>query len=290
MYFQPKREEVELQKMTRLPIRTPLREQMKGVNGLNLDSAVTRHHDSSKKSGTIRMTDSDLRKPLPTGHVLPLSSRKSRPMMNKELIKKESDQEDSRVQHVSLEGGLLNDYILLTVEGICQQLNCVGCDGMGLAEAVEKKLPYGCSYQNRRRQRSGNFAIQEDRATPGTIDVRRPPGDEANEDGKPIVINLFAQWELGPAEKFDRVRPAPPDDSEATRQGWFRECLNAMSKLKLKSIAFPYKIGCGLAGGNWMEYEDMIQKFACDNPETEVIICEYLDCGRKAKAEVQTLR
>ena len=49
------------------------------------------------------------------------------------------------------------------------------------------------------------------------------------------------------------------------RQGWFQECLDAIGKLNLKSVAFPYEIGSGLAGGKWACYDNMLQKFACEN-------------------------
>ena len=66
-----------------------------------------------------------------------------------------------------------------------------------------------------------------------------------------------------------------------TRQGWFQDCLDAIGKLNLKSVAFPYDIGCGLAGGKWARYDDMLQKFACENPETEVFICRWTGGGGK---------
>ena len=70
-----------------------------------------------------------------------------------------------------------------------------------------------------------------------------------------------------------------------TRQGWFQECLDAIGKLNLKSVAFPYEIGCGLAGGKWACYDNMLQKFACENPETEVFICRWTGGGSKQEEE-----
>jgi hypothetical protein len=35
-----------------------------------------------------------------------------------------------------------------------------------------------------------------------------------------------------------------------------------MKLLDTDEIAFPYGIGCGLAGGNWKRYEEMIEEFA----------------------------
>ena len=39
-----------------------------------------------------------------------------------------------QAQRIDLPDGVLDDSILSRVEAICQQLNCVGCDGKGLAE------------------------------------------------------------------------------------------------------------------------------------------------------------
>jgi hypothetical protein len=52
-------------------------------------------------------------------------------------------------------------------------------------------------------------------------------------------------------------------------------CLNKLS-LKLEgaseNVAFPYMIGCGLAGGNWKIYLGMITNFADRNPNLNVFI------------------
>ena len=72
------------------------------------------------------------------------------------------------ITYLKLPGGVLDDSILARVDAIVQQLNCVGCDGRGLAEGVRSKLPYGCSYAGRRRMPPQNkFAVPEDRATLG---------------------------------------------------------------------------------------------------------------------------
>jgi hypothetical protein len=71
--------------------------------------------------------------------------------------------------YLSLPGGVLDDSVLGRVDAIAQQENCVGCDGRGLAAAVAEKLPYGCSYADRRRMPPANkFAVPEDRALLGT--------------------------------------------------------------------------------------------------------------------------
>ena len=43
----------------------------------------------------------------------------------------------------------------------------------------------------------------------------------------------------------------------------FKKCLAAIAKLPgVRSVAFPYKIGCGLGGGNWVEYRAALEEFA----------------------------
>ena len=181
------------------------------------------------------------------------------------------------VERLDLPGGVLDDSLLARVAAICQQENCVGCDGRGLAAGVSEKLPYGCSYADRRRMPPANkFAVPEDRAKPGTIDVRRPPGG----DGV-IVVNLFAQWEMGAPGKYNRVAPCPPSDSASTRASWFKQCLAAIGALDppLPSLAFPHEIGCGLAGGDWRRYEAMILEFAQEHPTTKVTIARWTGGG-----------
>ena len=183
------------------------------------------------------------------------------------------------VQRLDLAGGVLDDSILVRVDAIAQQENCVGCDGRGLAEAVARKLPYGSSYSSRRRMPPQNkFAVPEDRGVPGTIVVCRPPTPGP---GRPIVVNMMAQFEMGAPNKYKRVKPMPPDDGAATREAWFQQCLDKIAAIQppLGSIAFPYQIGCGLAGGNWSRYDAMITRFAERSPATQVYICKLTGDG-----------
>jgi len=47
--------------------------------------------------------------------------------------------------------------------------SCVGCDGKGLAAGVRDKLPYGCSYADRRQMPGKRFAVLEHRAVLGLL-------------------------------------------------------------------------------------------------------------------------
>ena len=72
------------------------------------------------------------------------------------------------------------------------------------------------------------------------------------------VINMIGQWFPG------RVKyPNSSKDGYIARQKYFKNCLKEIMKIKdLESIAFPYNIGCGVAGGDWEIYEKLIDLFS----------------------------
>ena len=51
--------------------------------------------------------------------------------------------------------------------------------------------------------------------------------------------------------------------SGALHEKRFKECLEALGALPdYQNLAFPYGIGCGLAGGNLTHFEQFIREFA----------------------------
>ena len=174
-----------------------------------------------------------------------------------------------QIERVHAAGGVLDPSILARVDAIVQQSNCVGCDGRGLAAAIAEKLPYGDTYKDRRPMPPARkFAIPEDRAVPGSITVRRGDG--------PAVVSLFAQFEMGPAMKYRRVRPEPAGgDTKVNRLRWFKEGLAKLGGEGFRRVAFPHEIGCALAGGTWSEYEAAIADYGAANPEVEILIVTW---------------
>jgi hypothetical protein len=62
----------------------------------------------------------------------------------------------------------------------------------------------------------------------------------------PDVICFLAQWDYGRGtQRLPIYR-----DSREQRELWFQQCLRTLGTLSYQTFAFPYKIGCGLAGGN----------------------------------------
>ena len=132
-----------------------------------------------------------------------------------------------------------------TEDYLIHQCNCHSTSAAGLASAIFARYPYADTYSDR------GEATQ-----PGTISVH---------DGDRSVVNLYAQRYPG--------RAGHGDDSEEQRQVWFRDGLAAVGQVAgLNSVAMPYGIGCGLAGGSWPVYHDMIRDFATAHPHLQVTL------------------
>lgn len=137
-----------------------------------------------------------------------------------------------------VEGSLLNaeeEYIL-------HQCNCITRTTGGLSQAISQKFPYAHPYKNRPN-------------VPGTICV-------FEKEDKPKIIALYAQRGVG-------IYSGSPKD----RLEWFEECLNRVAELDPKTVAIPYGIGCGMAGGNWNDYEKIITDWGIKH--NQIIITIY---------------
>ena len=86
-----------------------------------------------------------------------------------------------------------------------------------------------------------------------------------------------------------RVAQYVMNNAHAMQLKWFKNqlILHQMSSNKkqiatidgIKSVAFPAKIGCGLAGGDWLTYLRLIRRFAIDNPHITVAVYDYKCSG-----------
>lgn len=154
---------------------------------------------------------------------------------------------------------------------LVQQLNCLCVRPHGLSATIAKRYPYGDVYGKRRSMGTRNMAIEVDRGVPGEIVVCEPNDDSDD----PIIVGLYGQYDYGKPGKSYRT-PVSRDSYEK-REKWFEEALEKLGAWMIKNgqkrVYFPYQIGCGLAGGNWTRYLEMIEKFATDAP-FETIICQ----------------
>lgn len=148
---------------------------------------------------------------------------------------------------------VIGDLLDAEEQYIAHQCNCVTPKASGLALYLYNKFPYSNVYLRR--------GIDNHHDKPGTIQV------SGNGEDKRYVINMFSQYYPGGA--WDDFK----NDTYSLREEYFKKCLNEISQLpNINSVAFPYKIGCGLAGGNWDNYLNMIKDFADKNLQVEVVI------------------
>lgn len=134
---------------------------------------------------------------------------------------------------------------------IVHQCNCVTNRSAHLAKSVFSAFPYADIYSNRTEPDSL-----------GTIKIRGNGSDQR------YVINMFGQYFPGRCKY-----PNASKDNPTLRKESFQKCLDKISEIDdLESIAFPWGIGCGAAGGDWEEYEKMISNFAKKNFLTDVYV------------------
>jgi O-acetyl-ADP-ribose deacetylase (regulator of RNase III) len=140
---------------------------------------------------------------------------------------------------------------------IAHQCNCVSQGASGVAAAIFNKFPYADCYSNR---------TQPDKA--GIIKIF------GNGQDQRYVINMFAQVLPG---KYRHTQFCAKRDSMIDRFDAFEMCLFHISQIEgLENVAFPFRIGCGLAGGNWEgTYLPMLTRFADEMKEKNVRVVIY---------------
>lgn len=202
------------------------------------------------------------------------------------------------------EGDITSDIYRDCHTALVQICNCVAVKPHGLSETMANKYPYSNPYSSRRSIGTLNRARTEDRAVPGTIEVRRSNINSRD----PVVVNMLGQYYMGKSiesnphsirmsselqlksrSKYeessgghnesligdDDLLNGLQSDTQENRISWFRECLrnlvSDLPKLDVKRVIFPYKIGCGSAGGNWeRDYLPAIKEFVSEVTKNEI--------------------
>lgn len=141
------------------------------------------------------------------------------------------------------------DLMKATETYLCHQCNCVTNRSAHLAKSVFKNFPYADVYTHRKQH-----------SKPGSIELRG--------DGKEqrFVVALFGQYYPG-VTKY----PNSPKDGWNARFKYFTQALEELKKLPEGSFAFPWRIGCGAAGGKWEHYYEAIKGFS-ESINSDVVI------------------
>ncbi|MGK9268724.1 Appr-1-p processing protein [Bacillus inaquosorum] len=146
---------------------------------------------------------------------------------------------------------IVKGNILDAIEDIIvQQVNCKGVMGAGLAKSILNKYPnVKKEYQSFR-----NFNLNKgltDKDLLGLVNYVRVS------DGK-VIANVFGQINIK-KNHFDKTVYTK---TEALTRG-LKE-VKELSKQLNKSVAIPYGIGCGLAGGDWNIISELIDSIFSD--------------------------
>lgn len=129
-------------------------------------------------------------------------------------------------------GDLLVDA---TEKVIAHQVNCMGVAG-GLAAAIFEKWP---DAENDYRQLTTRIPM-------GKVLLGMPQLTGQQKDGH-VIANLYGQFYPGADYRPDAVETA-------------LSCLGAIARKSGWSVALPYKLSCGIAGGDWDEVLGIIEE------------------------------
>ena len=144
-----------------------------------------------------------------------------------------------------VEGDIVNDNYSF----FCQQVNCKGVMGAGLAKQIVAKYPAVLIQYKQLCLNNAKLCLNNTNLM-GHIQLAYA---ESGINPR-VCVNLFAQYGYG-------------RDNQYTNYDMFQQCLNVFRSILDDyaphwTVAFPYGIGCGLAGGDWNVIFPMIQDFA----------------------------
>lgn len=126
------------------------------------------------------------------------------------------------------------DLLKATETIIGHQVNCMGVAG-GLAAEIFRKWPYA---------KKDYMALV--RRIPGKVLLGMAYLSGTQKDGH-IICNLFGQYDAGADYNPKRLEQA-------------LEQLGNSARIMRWSVALPYGLSCGIAGGDWNEVSQIIER------------------------------
>ena len=131
------------------------------------------------------------------------------------------------------------DILDSTCEIILQQVNCKGVMGAGLAKAIREKYP---QVYTEYKKVCDHFKEHQTLLLGHILQVQVKPDQH--------IINVFGQTGYGYAGQY-------------TQYGALEDAFLRISLAKPEdtTIAIPYKMGCGLGGGDWNRVYSLIEKY-----------------------------
>ena len=169
---------------------------------------------------------------------------------------------------------IYGDLLSYASDFLVHQTNCTSTGARGLAQHVFRKYPFANTY------RTNDPCRQVGTVSFHTCDTTTAP----------TIVNLYGQYGTGTNKKNKKVKIK---DDQKTRESYFRLGLidlenklqnnNNNNNNNKATVAFPFGIGCNLAGGDWSTYRTMISRFATRNQSiVDVVIVQLNDTNMKA--------
>ena len=143
------------------------------------------------------------------------------------------------------------DLLKANADVIVHQVNCKGVMGAGLAKQIRYRFPntYSCYRDYCFKDPSSKLL--------GTCLYTL--------EDQFVICNAFAQDTYGQGKRqtqYDKLEQCFYDLAE---------------KFHEKTVALPWMIGCGLAGGDWNIVSEMINRILVDFGDCNVIIYQWTD-------------
>ena len=172
---------------------------------------------------------------------------------------------------------------------ICQINNCTArkLHPYSFSWELAQVFNYANPYQHRSSGPYPNLAEIRHRPDLGSVEILHPPTGTKG----PSFACLYSQYKMGKWDSTYYLNSFKADqdykykalrkDTYQHRVQYFKQCLNnLLIKIKLNDIypviVFPKYIGCGLAKGDWKDYEPIIVNFChqlkSQSPYTRVCI------------------
>lgn len=153
---------------------------------------------------------------------------------------------------------LVNGDILETkCNFLMHQCNCISPYALGLAKKIFDKWPETNTYAGRANNGGGmRYESLMEGYRSGTYTIHKI-------DIGFRIVNMYAQFWPGPALASDTGDERLKVFEQILLKFRGHSLMKESEPMLLPIVfAFPYKIGCGLGGGNWGEYENLIRAFA----------------------------
>lgn len=130
---------------------------------------------------------------------------------------------------------------------VCHQVNCKGVMGAGLAKQIKEKFPFVFKAYKKKCLSTNSLALLGDVQFVSVLERNY------------IIANCFGQERYGADKMYT--------DYEA-----LRKCFRMIhSNFPNDTIRIPYKMGCGLAGGDWSVVRGIIEEeFSGDDCRIEI--------------------